>query len=171
MRRAMHKRLHHMPIDRTQPVFTASTDANGATEAEYRDRTIRLRVLIPADGGCADATLERFDFAPQEIPQPKARSNPKPGKCGGCKKAAAENPPGRVVLRGWRVRLHRRAGRERVCASCETAIRWIGLDWCGKPRNAFKRILGYATDGCGCILNIKRRIGRAECPADKWRAE
>lgn len=164
-----------MSIDRTQPVFHASTDADGSTTAEYRDRTIRLKVFIPSGSDCAQATLERLPFEPQPTPPPvgaRGRSDAKPGrKCGGCKAAAEANPPATVVLRGWRARLYRRAGRERVCAGCETAIRWLGLDWCGKPRNALRRLLGLPTDGCGCCLNVKRRIGRATCPADKWRVE
>lgn len=173
----MHRGLYDMPIDRSIPAISATTAPDGSHEIEVRDRTLRLHVLIPPNSPCATATFERLPLEPQEIPAPRrdhtlpANRNRKPKKCGGCKAAAAANPPATVLLRGWRARLFRRAGRERVCAQCDTAIRWLGLEWCGKPRNAIKRLLGYATDGCGCILNVKRRIGWADCPAGKWRIE
>lgn len=85
--------------------------------------------------------------------------------------------PHTVAVTGKRIKLYVRPTRKAQCGRCSWLKRKYGLWWCGKPMPSrlAERIWFWLTRsmrlyyrGCGCILNIKWRLKRAECPVKVW---
>lgn len=164
---------------------TRRVDVSGDTVVVVTP-TYRLEVRVPVSGRARVVTMVRgpqvsaaslgltaHQTAHQRRPGVMARllwwAAPKVLRvtgCGGCGASAAPVP----VIVSLPVMV---AQRRASCEACAIYRKRWGVSWCGTPGplRLLKRmfIRRRQTDlGCGCLLNLKRLIPWAKCPAGRW---
>jgi len=69
-----------------------------------------------------------------------------------------------IVYKYWKQRM-------RECKRCEYRRHWMGkLDTCGSfAVGDIVVVNGEEKKLCGCILQLKAKLERSECPLNKWK--